>query len=137
MPTIHIFSCMKFDRDHNTNHFIMDTWKRHVILWLKDFFCNIRLLHHYILIFEGIFWVSLVDLVLADVFNLGLTGLPLIFSCFHILHHSALSFHKIYALIHSWLHSGRPNVSFYYDKWVSIFIIWCNSFQWNNKWFFF
>ena len=34
-----------------------------------SFFCNIHLLHHYIMIFEGVFWVSLVGLILTDVFQ--------------------------------------------------------------------
>ena len=84
------------------------------------FWGDIHLLHHYIIIFEGILWVALVYLVLTELFlNLSVLILPLIWCNAHLLHHSDLSFHKIYPSIHSWLHSGRPNVSFYHDKWVS------------------
>ena len=47
----------------------------------------------------------------------------IIWRIFHILHHSALSFNNIHPLIHSWLHSDRPNVSFCHDRWVTILFL--------------
>ena len=83
MTTIHIFTYMKLDWDQNINHSIMATWKRHGILWWKgNFFLvfeNIHLLHHCSLIFEGLFWVALVDLIPTDVFKLGLSGFTINF----------------------------------------------------------